>query len=44
MTDRGEKIAGNKTVNRIKFSNKVERDAKENSPRDQVNIMTDNVK
>ena len=30
------------TVNKIQFSSQVKGDAKENNPRDQVNIMTDN--
>ena len=36
----GDYINGDMAVNSIKFSNKVEGDAKENNPRDQVNIMT----
>ena len=40
----GDDINGDIAVNKIKFSNKVEGDAKENNPRDQVNIMTENEK
>ena len=43
VTQHREKIAGDRSVYKIKFSSTVKGDAVENNPRDQVNIMTDSV-